>query len=43
MFIARVKDKSSIEIIGKDKLISTKNDKNYEICAYERPHITDGT
>jgi len=41
LFICRVKDKSAIEIVGKEKMISTKMDKGTEICVYERMQIPE--
>ncbi len=41
LFITRVRDKSSVEIISKDKLISSKSDKSSEICVYERINLPE--
>lgn len=41
MFVARVRDKSEIEIIGKERFMSSKLDKGTDIVVFERCPMND--
>lgn len=41
MFVARVRDKSEIEIIGKERFMSSKLDKGTDIVVFERCTMND--
>ena len=43
LFVCRARDKSTLEILSKDKMISTRLDKGCELCFFERVAIAEPT